>query len=164
MDNIPLDVIRYVIMPMLDYHARLNLNISLKPEDRYSLCKFSQKRLLEHERHVFVQKQRIKLSKIESVGILDSEKRRELILDLFELLKQPSHKLLFNNKNYASVYVLKMKEFSEYKLTDSKYKKEIQDSVAFLSKNIPVYDVPYELECNKPITAFDESFTYKKNI
>ena len=163
MDNIPLDVIRYVIMPMLDYDARLNLNISLKPEDRYSLYKFSQKRLLEHERHVFVEKQRIKLSKLGST-ILDTEKRRMLILDLFELLKEPSHKLLFNNKNYASTYVLKMKEFSEYKLTESKYKKEIQDTVAFLSKNIPVYDLPYQLECNKPISAFDEAFTCKKNI
>ena len=163
MDNIPLDVIRYVIMPMLDYDARLNLNISLKPEDRYSLYKFSQKRLLEHERHVFVEKQRIKLSKLGST-VLDTEKRRMLILDLFELLKEPSHKLLFNNKNYASTYVLKMKEFSEYKLTESKYKKEIQDTVAFLSKNIPVYDLPYQLECNKPISAFDEAFTCKKNI
>lgn len=163
MDNIPLDVIRYVIMPMLDYDARLNLNISLKPEYRYSFYKFSQKRLLEHERHVFVEKQRIKLSKIGST-VLDTEKRRMLILDLFELLKEPSHKLLFNNKNYASIYVLKMKEFSEYKLTDSKYKKEIQDIVAFLSKNIPVYDLPYQLECNNPISAFHEAFTCKKNI
>ena len=164
MYNLPIDIIKYVIVPMLDYDTRLNLNVSLNPEDRCSPYKFSQKRLLEHERCIFTSNYFSKLYKVNSE--LDNEKKGVLVLDFFELLKQPSHKLIFDNKNYVSTYVEKIREFSDpkYQLPDSKYKKQIQDSVAFLSKNIPVYDLPFKLAPNNPISAFDEAFTYKKNV
>lgn len=43
-DNLPLDVIRYNIIPFLDYTGRTSLNISLPPQDRqgYPLRKIPQ--------------------------------------------------------------------------------------------------------------------------
>ena len=85
MYNLPIDVIKYVIVPMLDYDTRLNLNVSLNPEDRCSPYKFSQKRLLEHERCIFTSNYFSKLYKVNSE--LDNEKKGVLVLDFFELKK-----------------------------------------------------------------------------
>jgi hypothetical protein len=61
-DNLPLEVIRYNIIPFLDYTGRTSLNLSLPPQDRqgYPLQKIPQ---LILSRHMVKSKYRIKFAK-----------------------------------------------------------------------------------------------------
>jgi hypothetical protein len=86
MDNIPMDVIRYHIFPMLDFESRINLNQCLPPSDRVSK-KFEAAFLQKHQRDICVST--IKSYLISLNDMATGDKKYKLIKKMFKVMQTP---------------------------------------------------------------------------
>lgn len=114
MDLLPMDVIRFMIVPYCDYETRVHLICSLPPIDRYSV-RLNKELCIMHD--LCVSKLFI-LSKIRNVEkFLPTEypiKRYNKIVEVFLEFNNPRHfNLIIYNKAFRDTMINKMLEFSD---------------------------------------------------
>jgi hypothetical protein len=144
--NVPEDVWKYKIYPLLDYDSRINLNQILPPAARGSkkLSKLSLKQHATSSCALDITNKLVQINKLEASWI-----KTVLIIDLFTFLRKPLFQHVFNFKQIRRQFLKKCREFKNCKELDIQHEKLLNQQI-FMAKHI--------------IRNYKENFTNHKQI
>lgn len=134
--NIPEDVWKHEIYPLLDYDSRINLNQILPPAARGSkkLCKLSVKRHAASMCVVDITRKIIRLNNLESGWT-----KTVWIIDFFTFMRKPLFQQLFNFKDFRRQFLRKCREFKNCKEIDIQHEKLLNQQIFKLRQIIGNY-------------------------
>jgi hypothetical protein len=106
--ELPYELWKYEIYPLLDYDSRINLNLVLPPEAR-GRKKFKKLQIHSHGIYCIYSHLTETLDKLHDLD--DITQRVNMIMKLFRLLLSPFFKPILNSKTFRTVVVEKCNEF-----------------------------------------------------
>jgi len=113
-DELPLEVIREVIFPFLDFETKISVNRSLPIQDRIAK-KMTRKFIEAHDGMVSVNNFQSRLRCINAIRTVDTKtrnKRANMVIRMMEEFHTNRHVLLVRNSpNFTSTLINKLKEF-----------------------------------------------------
>jgi hypothetical protein len=134
--NIPDDVWKYEIYPLLDYNSKINLNQILPPAARGSkkLCKNALKR---HAASMSVADITRRITYLNNLEF--GWKKTILIIDFFTFMRKPLFQHVFNFKDFRIQFLQKCRDFRNCKEIDIQHEKLLNRQIYMLRKIIRSY-------------------------
>lgn len=124
--NIPEDIWKHEIYPLLDYDSRINLNQILPPAARGSkkLCKLSLKRHAASMCTADITRRIIKLNNLEAGWT-----KTVWIIDFFTFIRKPLFQHVFIFKDIRRQFLRKCREFKNCKEIDVQHEKLLNQQI-----------------------------------
>ena len=134
------DILHWVIMPMLDYESRINLNRILAPFER-GAKKFTKEAILGHDGKIIMEKIKSHLNYIDDSTHSKTKRSRKIISLIRFLIRDPSTQFIMNYPKFKETIIRKMKSFcdplgGEIGSASNYFKKKIRKVAKILVKKL----------------------------
>ena len=115
LEQLPVDVYRWELLPYLDWSSRLNLNLAM-PKNCRIVERFTKEELIGHEVAVLITLVKGRFDKLDRE--YHRNRQAQKLIDIFNLFTKPRNKILIiHYKNFREALVERSKHYSNGTLT-----------------------------------------------